>query len=240
MVTQTNPTVTPQSNPYAFLNGSTPAASSTTGTSTADSSDRTQLASNYNTFLTLLTSQLQNQDPLAPMDSTAFTQQLVQFSQVEQQIKTNEELSSLADQYKAASAGSALSYLGRDAIIQTDTTSLANNQANWAYNLGSAADTVSLTVRDSHGRDVFTTDGEKTAGDHLFTWDGKDSNGQVMAAGPYQLVVTAKNNNGDSVTTKTTVRETILGVDFSGTAPTVMTQSGSHDLSTVRAVLDGA
>ena len=237
MVTTTNPTLANQTNPYAGINGgaSAPAAAAS---STTDS--RTQLASNYNTFLTLLTSQLQNQDPMAPMDSTAFTQQLVQFSQVEQQIRTNEELTGLADQYKAASAGSALTYLGRDAIIQSDTTTLANNQANWAYKLGGSADDVTLTVRDSHGRDIYSTSGDKTAGEHLFTWDGKNADGVASTPGAYQLVVTAKNNNGDTVTTSTTIRETILGVDFSGSSPTVMTQSGSHGLDTIRAVLDGA
>ena len=71
--------------------------------------DRARLSDNYDTFLVLLTAQLQNQDPLAPMDSTQFTQQLVQFSQVEQQIRTNEQLQSLVGQYQAASAGAALS-----------------------------------------------------------------------------------------------------------------------------------
>ena len=79
---------------------------------------RTRLSDNYDTFLVLLTAQLQNQDPLAPMDSTQFTQQLVQFSQVEQQIRTNEQLEGLVGQYQAASAGAALSYLGKSAIIE--------------------------------------------------------------------------------------------------------------------------
>ena len=206
----------------------------------ANANSRNQLATNYTTFLTLLTSQLQNQDPLSPMDSTQFTQQLVQFSQVEQQIRTNEQLGGLADQYKAATAGSALSYLGRDAIIQANDTALANGKADWAYNLNSTADTVTLTVRDSHDRDVFTTTGERSAGDHLFSWDGKDANGQAVTPGVYKLVVTSKMNNGDSVENSVRVRETIQGVDFSGSTPTVITRSGSRTLDTVRAVLDAS
>src|SRR6201991_3075443 len=96
---------------------------------------RTRLADSYQTFMSLLTAQLQNQDPLAPMDSTQFTQQLVQFSQVEQQIRTNEQLEGLVGQYQAASAGAALSYLGKDAIIEADETYLAGGEANWAYRL---------------------------------------------------------------------------------------------------------
>ena len=147
------------------------------------------LAGNFNTFLTLLTSQLQNQDPLSPMDSTQFTQQLVQFSQVEQQIKTNQNLQSLAAQFQAASAGAALSYLGKDALIQSNTTTLANGQAAWGYSLPNSAGSVTLEVRDASNRTVFTTNGEKTAGDHVFTWDGKDANGNSIDSQALQVVV---------------------------------------------------
>jgi flagellar basal-body rod modification protein FlgD len=241
MVTQSNPATTPSTNPYAYLNtgtGTTQLDPNANAANNADAS-RTQLASNYNTFLTLLTSQLQNQDPLSPMDSTAFTQQLVQFSQVEQQIQTNQQLSSLSDQFKAASAGSALSYLGRDAILTSNTTTLpTGGQANWDYNLATTADSVKLSVQDASGHEVFTTTGQKTAGDHLFTWDGKDATGAAAPAGNYKLVVTATDASGAAVSETTTVREAIAGVDFSGTTPTIITASGSHDLSTVRAVLD--
>ena len=240
MVTTTNPTTTPATNPFAHLNTGT---GTTTLSGSSNASDASasiaQLSQNYTTFLKLLTSQLQNQDPLSPMDSTQFTQQLVQFSQVEQQIQTNQQLSSLADQFKAASAGSSLSYLGRDAIMTSDTTALpTGGQANWDYHLASVANDVTLSVQDGSGREVFSTAGAKTAGDHLFTWDGKNSDGAQMPAGPYKLVVTATDANGAAVSQTTTVRETISGVDFSGSTPTIITASGSHDLSTVRAVLD--
>ena len=200
---------------------------------------RTRLSDNYDTFLVLLTAQLQNQDPLAPMDSTQFTQHLVQFSQVEQQIRTNEQLEGLVGQYQASTAGAALSYLGRDAILATDTTSHAGQGATWAYNLGGTADEVTLTIRDGHNRDVFTTTGEQTQGDHLFQWNGKNANGEVQPTGVYRMVVTAKNNDGTAVTHSTTVRETIMGVDFSGATPLVITQAGSRGLDIVRAVLNG-
>ena len=200
---------------------------------------RTRLSDNYDTFLVLLTAQLQNQDPLAPMDSTQFTQQLVQFSQVEQQIRTNEQLEGLVGQYKASTAGAALSYLGRDAIIETDSTASAGTGANWAYKLAGSAQELTLTVRDANNRDVFsTTTGDKTQGEHLFAWNGKDADGNVLPNGVYHLVVTAKNADGSAVGSTTTVRETIRGVDFTGASPTVITNSGSRDLSLVRAVLD--
>ncbi len=240
MVTTTNPTTTPSTNPYAYLNTGT---GTTTLSGTSNASDASasiaSLSQNYTTFLKLLTSQLQNQDPLSPMDSTQFTQQLVQFSQVEQQIQTNQQLQGLADSFKASTAGSSLSYLGRDAIMTSDTTALpSGGTANWDYNLATTADDVKLSVQDSSGREVFSSTGEKTAGDHLFSWDGTTTDGAAAAPGTYKLVVTATDSAGNTVSETTTTRETISGVDFSGATPTIITASGSHDLSTVRAVLD--
>jgi flagellar basal-body rod modification protein FlgD len=202
-------------------------------------SARSRLSDNYDTFLVLLTAQLQNQDPLAPMDSTQFTQQLVQFSQVEQQIRTNEQLESLVGQYQAAAAGAALSYLGRDAMIESDRTTLAGGQARWGYTLNGAAADVTLSVKDSSGRTVFEAPGQTTQGTHIFTWQGVNNDGDPLADGVYRLVVTAKNQSGADVTSTLTVREQIVGVDFSGAAPLVITPTGSRELSTIRAVLDG-
>ncbi|MBS0386458.1 MAG: flagellar hook assembly protein FlgD [Proteobacteria bacterium] len=208
-------------------------------TATDAASAQQTLAGNFSTFLTLLTSQLKNQDPLSPMDSTQFTQQLVQFSGVEQQIKTNQNLEGLAAQYQAASAGAALSYLGKAALIQSDTVRLANGQANWTYSLPSTASSVSLEVRDASNRTVLQANGVSSAGAHAFAWDGKDSNGSIMPAGNYHLVVTAQDANGNAITPTITTQEIIRGVDFSQTTPQIITDSGSHAINTIRAVIDG-
>ncbi|HVY83794.1 MAG TPA: flagellar hook capping FlgD N-terminal domain-containing protein [Caulobacterales bacterium] len=210
----------------------------------ADTQDsRTRLADNYNTFLTLLTAQLQNQDPLSPMDSTQFTQQLVQFSQVEQQIRTNEELNTLVTQYQAASAGSALSYLGRDAILASSVATLGSSEgakANWAYAFDKTPSTATLSVKDAAGHIVYSQDGDLTSGDHLFSWDGKETSGAQAPAGVYTLVVTAKDSSGNTINPTITTRETIMGVDFTSSTPTVITQSGSHGIDAVRAILNNA
>lgn len=200
---------------------------------------RTRLSDNYDTFLVLLTAQLQNQDPLAPMDSTQFTQQLVQFSQVEQQIRTNEQLEGLVTQYQAASAGAALSYLGKDAVIESNRTYLANGEANWAYAFDENASQVTIEVRNSANRTVYSEAGERTAGEHLFTWDGTTTNGDAPD-GAYTIVITAKNADGETLTPNVHVRERILGVDFTGSSPLVMTPSGTRELSTIRSVLNAS
>ena len=210
-----------------------------TATASEAATSRTRLSDNYDTFLVLLTAQLQNQDPLAPMDSTQFTQQLVQFSQVEQQIRTNEQLEGLAGQYQAAAAGAALSYLGKDAIIEADETYLAGGSANWAYRLPEAADSMKIQVKDMQGRVVYeTTSAARGSGEHLFSWDGVKTNGETGADGVYQISISAQNAAGTAITPSVSVRETIMGVDFSGTTPVVITPSGTRELSTIRSVLE--
>jgi len=206
-----------------------PISGITNDVATQAGTDRTALSDNYDTFLILLTAQLQNQDPLAPMDSTQFTQQLVQFSQVEQQIRTNEQLEGLVGQYQAASAGAALSYLGKDAIIEASDTYLAGGEANWAYTLPENAASMTVNVRDSTGRIIYTSETEpRTGGEHLFTWDGTTNSGGTAADGIYELTFEAQNAAGTAIRPTVNVRETIMGVDFSGGTPVVITPSGTR------------
>ncbi len=209
-----------------------------TDTSGSGANSRTRLSDNYDTFLVLLTAQLQNQDPLAPMDSTQFTQQLVQFSQVEQQIRTNEQLEGLVGQYQASSAGAALAYLGNDAIIESAQTTFDGDEANWDYTFDGAPQNVTLEVKNAQGRTVYTTTGQTGPGEHLFTWDGTTTGGDAAPNGVYKLVVNADDADDKAVNSTITVRETIRGVDFSGANPLVITVSGSRTLDSIRAVID--
>src|SRR6267378_1317446 len=117
----TIPTVT------AAVNNATSAAStSSTGV------DKNTLAGNFQTFLTLLTTQLKNQNPLDPLDTNQFTQQLVQFAQVEQQLKSNDQLSTLVSLEKTAQATTALAYVGQTVAVDGQTAALKNAQATWS------------------------------------------------------------------------------------------------------------
>src|SRR6267154_559707 len=106
------------------VSGTTTAASSSSSSSLPSRPGST-LAGNFHTFLQLLTTQLQNQNPLDPLDTNQFTQQLVQFAGVEQQLKSNEQLKSLIEIEKTAQSTQALVYVGKTAVVDGNTTALS-------------------------------------------------------------------------------------------------------------------
>src|SRR6201996_2126174 len=146
---------------------STPPATNANGTQSSGDG-LGQLSSNFSTFLTLLTTQLQNQDPTSPMDSNQFTQQLVEFSQVEQQINTNTNLQTLIGQGTGQAGTFATAYLGKSVSVTNGDASLTNGQASWTYNLGATAASTMLTVTNSGGAVVYTGAGATTAGNNNF------------------------------------------------------------------------
>jgi len=189
----------------------------------AAAASQKKLSSNFDTFLTLLTAQLQNQDPLSPMDSNQFTQQLVQFSQVEQQIDSNKNLENLISLTKTQTATNAVSYLGKTLTITDGTAALQSDKdVTWAYSLPSGTASNKLMVTDSKGHSVFTATGETSSGLHAFTWDGKDSSGNDAPPGTYKLTVTAKAADGTAITSAVASQGIVSEVDLTGNEPTLM------------------
>jgi flagellar basal-body rod modification protein FlgD len=124
---------------------SAPATGTATSNNTA-SEKTTGIADNFQTFLTLLTTQLQHQNPLDPLDTNQFTQQLVQFAGVEQQLKSNDQLKSLIDLQKSAQATAALAYVGNTVAVDGSTGQLNNGSATWNLKTDTAANaTVTIT-----------------------------------------------------------------------------------------------
>jgi flagellar basal-body rod modification protein FlgD len=191
-----------------------------------------QLSGNFSTFLTLLTTQLKNQDPTSPMDSNQFTQQLVEFSQVEQQINTNTNLQTLITQGTSQSGAYATSYLGKTVTVTGGLGSLTDGEASWNYNLGAAASSTALTVTDANGNVVYNGAGSTTAGNNTFTWNGEDNNGNQLPDGSYTLAVNAT-ANGASVTTSVSSVGQVSEVNMTSGTPQLVIGSMNVGLSSI-------
>lgn len=209
---------------------------SSTTTTSASSSASTELSENFETFLTLLTAQIQNQDPLEPMDSSEFTQQLVEYSQVEQQINTNSNLESLISLTQSNAGTAAVSYLGKTVTLDNGDAALTDGQAQWDYTLSSTAQNTSLIVSDESGEVVYVGSGETSTGTHTFTWDGTDSNGDALPEGTYTLSVSSSTSDGTDIDTTVTSSGTVTGVDLTGDEPILEIGSMSIPLSDAKKV----
>src|SRR5216684_2693464 len=180
---------------------STVATTSTTAATTATSSSSTTgLGSDFKTFLTLLTTQLRNQDPLSPLDTNQFTSQLVSFSQVEQAINENDKLANLVSLQTTNQTISALPLVGHTIQYADNQEALVNGQATFGYNLPATAASSNIVVSDANGRVVYQTPAETTAGFHSFTWDGTGIDGSKLPSGTYTFNVTATAPDKSTIT----------------------------------------
>lgn len=156
---------------------------------------KNKLAKDLNSFLTLLTSQLKNQDPLSPMDSSEFTNQLVEFAQVEQQIGMNDNLTSLIGLVNQSIVSSAVNYIGTVIEGESNQVPLQDGKLKAAYGLNAEAQQVTVVIRNEAGDIIYSRAMDKAAdksqGVHAFEWNGKDANGNQLPDGPYTLSVTA-------------------------------------------------
>jgi len=208
----------------------------TTGSSSNSSSAITDLSGNFDTFLTLLTTQLQNQDPMNPMDSDQFTQELVQFSGVEQQINTNDNLKTLISLQQGSASNNAINYLGKSITVTDGSGQLSDGEAHWSYALGSAAASTTITVTDSNGKVVYTGKGETASGQHDFDWDGKDNSGNQLDDGTYKVSVSALASDGSSIDSAVASKGVVTEVNFTGSEPYLMIGSMAVPVSAVSAV----
>ncbi len=210
--------------------------SSATSASAATSAQG-QLAGNFQTFLQLLTTQLQYQDPTSPMDTNQFTQQLVEFAGVQQSIDTNQNLESLVSLTTASSNANAAGYIGREVIAGGDMATLtAGGGAEWHYTLPSTAQTSTLSVLDSQGNVVYTTGGETGQGEHDFSWNGLTTSGDTAPAGDYKIAITAKDPSGNSLTVSPTVQGVVTSVDIVNGQPTLNVGGMPLSLSSIISV----
>jgi flagellar basal-body rod modification protein FlgD len=178
----------------------------------APKSDAVSLGDNLNSFLTMLTTQLRNQDPMSPLDTNQFTQQLVSFSQVEQAIKTNTQLTSLVSLISTNTLASSLSLVGKKVAVDSAQMGLVDGEAQFSYELPASAKETELVISDTGGNIVWRGAGATEAGTHGFAWDGKDSSGRPMPEGTYKLEVGAQRLDGSIMTVPVKAFGTVGGV----------------------------
>jgi len=142
---------------------------------------------------------LQNQDPLSPMDSQEFVQQLVQFSSVEQQIQSTQAIQALLNVQAALAQLSSVDYIGTYALVETSGSLLSEGSAEWSYQLPQDATSTQLVITNEQGATVGTINGQTGTGEHRLVWDGKDTQGNTLPDGVYNLEVVAFNADGERI-----------------------------------------
>jgi len=209
------------------------------GPNSSGASARSSISDTFDTFLTLLTTQLQYQDPIDPLNTDEFTNQLVQFSQVEQQIASNDKLDALLNQASFNQISFAASLTGKSAEIRgSDLAFDGQTPIEFGYEMPIGADSATVSIRNERGTLVFTTSADITAGRHPFQWDGQSLDGSTAPAGTYTIQVAGQDGDGNALSAETSVVRRVTGVDLSGESIRVETAGGSFELNDILAIRD--
>ncbi len=208
--------------------------SQTTGTTTT--TNKASIAQNFDSFLQLLTTQLKNQNPLEPLDTNQFTQQLVQFAQVEQQINMNQQLTTLVALQKASQTTAAMSFLGSTATVDGSTAKLAAGKATWTFSTDKPA-TGTVNITNSTGQLVYSGTFPLNAGQQNFVWDGRGNNGVQWPEGAYKVSITAKDAAGQAVAVSSQIQGVVDSVDLTQDPPVLIIGGQPYTLDKVRQVV---
>lgn len=204
----------PNTNNGTGTAGTTGTASSTSGSSTSTAATNS-MNMNQETFLKLLTTQLQYQDPLSPEDPKDFVAQLAQFSTVEQLVNLNSKYDSnnqaIQSLQSSMSMAQGVSFLGKEVKAQGSNFSVTSGQTgNTDFILSGNAQQVTLAISNSAGQVVRTMKlGAMSTGENQVSWDCKDDSGKTVPDGSYSYQVTAVDANGKSVSAATLVSGTV-------------------------------
>jgi flagellar basal-body rod modification protein FlgD len=216
--------------------GSNTSGSTTAGTAGTVASQ--QIAGNFDTFLQLLTTQLQNQDPLDPLDTDQFTEQLVEFASVEQQVDMNTNLQTLISMQQTSEATSALQLVGANVTIAGNSATLSNatsTPATWSLSTTTPA-TANVTITSAAGTTAYTGTVALNAGTQTYSWNGQGNNGQTWPDGTYTLSLTAIGANGQAVTVSTQTQGTVSGVNLSSNPPTLVVGGQNVQISQITSI----
>jgi flagellar basal-body rod modification protein FlgD len=231
------------SGPISSINA---AVSAATGTSPTDPSviapssatnlnGAQTLAGNFDTFLQLLTTQLKNQNPLDPLDTNQFTQQLVQFAGVEQQINMNTQLGTLISLQQSQQTAAAIDFVGKTVAVDGTSAQLSGGQAIWTLTAPKPA-SATITITSATGQTVYSGTTTIQSGTHQFAWNGMGNNGTQWPDGSYTLNVTAQDTSGQTVAISTEVDGTVESVDLTNNPPVLSVGGQTFPLNKIKRV----
>ena len=214
-------------------------ATATPAPASTSASAQTALSGNYSTFLHLLTTQLRNQDPTSPLDTNQFTQQLVQYSQVEQQIGTNSNLTQLIQLTQGSEVLQSAGLLGKQVEVTSDHLSLQSGHAAIDFTTARAGP-AQIVVSDDKGNQIATATVAAAAGANAWHWDGSTQNGGHAADGAYRVAVTQEDGAGAAQTLPYTVIATATAVKTTGNVVQLQMGGLTTPFSDVRSVTGAA
>jgi flagellar basal-body rod modification protein FlgD len=191
-------------------------------------------------FLKIFLAQLSQQDPTAPVDSTAFVAQLAQFSSLELQENANTDLEGLMTGQAAAQQTNVTNLVGKDVTFSSNSISLTSGQsATINAGLGTDAANVTAVITDSTGKTVRTlTLGANAAGPVSVVWDGRNDQGNALPSGTYQAAVTAAGAGGVSVAVTQTQTGEVSGISFTGGTTQLLVGASTVQLSTITQITE--
>jgi flagellar basal-body rod modification protein FlgD len=216
-----------------------PAGSSGSGAGSANALASQQIAGNFQSFLTLLTTQLQNQNPLDPLDTNQFTQQLVEFAGVQQQLNTNDSLATLVSLQQTTQSTQALGFVGKIAVVAGNTAALTNSQAVWQINVPTDS-TVDVAITNSTGQTVFSGSYPVKAGNNQpFAWTGLGTDGTTQwPDGNYTMTATATDSSNNTVAVSTSVEDVVSSVDLTQSPPLLTIGGKTYTVNQIQSIVN--
>ena len=192
---------------------STPATAAPVSPASSGGGSAARLAENFDQFLMLLTTQLRHQNPLDPMDSNEFVRQLVQFTEVEQAVATNQKLDDMIELQSANRTLGALGYLGRTVEVAGPDLPLVDGSASLTYRVDAAVTGAKVVIKDANDTVLFSLPVSAEPGAHGFAWDGSGPGGVQLPDGAYRVSVTATDSDGNIVALDSAVIARVTGLE---------------------------
>jgi flagellar basal-body rod modification protein FlgD len=225
----------------SVVSGTTTVPKSSSSTSSASATNALasqQIAGNFQSFLQLLTTQLQNQNPLDPLDTNQFTQQLVEFAGVQQQLNTNDSLATLVSLQQTAQSTQALGFVGKTAVVDGSTATMTNSSATWDLSVPKDSN-VSISITNSTGQTVFSGSYTVTAGNNQpFVWNGQGNDGTQWPDGQYKMTATGADTSGNSVAISTQIQGVVSSVDLTQSPPLLSINGQTYTISQISSIVN--